>query len=303
MRRLSDTERLNLLKMVSLRVVLTDPSYGEACECSAISLRPKYACRQNSTCATGEIDCSTSSPPGCAQHLSKDGGPENAAAPQSMQPPPPVALPPGGAPVAQPGQNRLPHPMDPLPRLNMHACCSPALWAPPAAHMQHPAPPRYPYMMPASSIPMWTGPPGMKGMQEPPVPALQNTDSCRELEQKSGVKHAPTRIGAPAPPRPPLLLAAALGRTDVVQILLAGTDYCEPPQPFTDHRYFGQQPDLSAQAWQLRFLHSDCAESEHMAVVVMCLMVLQLHADQLAAALSQVHRDASGFGGGSRRRS
>ncbi len=83
---------------------------------------------------------------------------------------------------------------------------------------------------------MWTGPPGMKGMQEPPTPAVQSPDNSAELEQKPAAKQALTGAGVAAPPRPPLLLAAALGRADVIQTLLASTDYSVPTQPFTDHR-------------------------------------------------------------------
>lgn len=83
---------------------------------------------------------------------------------------------------------------------------------------------------------MWTGPSSMRGMQESPAPVAQSPDSSREMEQKPAAKQALTGVGAAAPPRPPLLLAAALGRADVIQTLLASTDYSVPAQPFTDHR-------------------------------------------------------------------
>ena len=184
---------------------------------------------------TGELERGSSSPPSGLKHLSQGGAPNHAAA-QSMQPPPPVALPLGSAPIAQPSQDRLPHPMDPLPRLKSHACCSPPLWTPPAVPMQHPAAPRYPCTMPSSSIPMWAGPPGVKDMQEPPMPALQSHDNSQELDLNAAAKQALTGISAAAPHRPALLLAAALGRADVIHTLLAGTACSEPAQPFTDHR-------------------------------------------------------------------
>ena len=68
------------------------------------------------------------------------------------------------------------------------------------------------------------------------MPALQSHDNSQELDLNAAAKQALTGISAAAPHRPALLLAAALGRADVIHTLLAGTACSEPAQPFTDHR-------------------------------------------------------------------
>ena len=185
--------------------------------------------------AAGEHEGGSSSPPAGPKQPSQGVSPEQAPK-QSMQPPPLVAMPPGSAPIAQPSQNRLPHPMDPMPGLHPHACCTHPIWPPPTGHMQHAAAPRYPYTVPSSGIPMRAGSLTMESMQDTPLPAVQSPCETGKSNKESAASSAMTESNGIASQRPPLLLAAALGRTDVINTLLAATDYSTPAQPFTDHR-------------------------------------------------------------------
>ena len=68
------------------------------------------------------------------------------------------------------------------------------------------------------------------------MPALQSPGNGGEPKQDPAAKRTLTGNSAAAPYRPPLLMAAALGRTDVINTLLAATDFSAPAQQFTDHR-------------------------------------------------------------------
>ena len=76
----------------------------------------------------------------------------------------------------------------------------------------------------------------MESMQETPLPAVQSSRETGKSDKESAASRAVTENNGTVPQRPPLLLAAALGRTDVIHTLLAATDYSNPAQPFTDHR-------------------------------------------------------------------
>lgn len=76
----------------------------------------------------------------------------------------------------------------------------------------------------------------MESMQETPLPAVQSPCETGKSDKESAASSAMIEGNGTAPQRPPLLLAAALGRTDVIHSLLAATDFSNPAQPFTDHR-------------------------------------------------------------------
>lgn len=179
-----------------------------------------------------------SSPPGApkpaGQPAAPNLGPKSSQA--QLAPPAPATCTPGSDPPAQPSQNRLPHPMDLVSRLQPHACCAPALWPPPAGLIQPAAVPRYPYTPYPGGAQTRAGAAPMKGMQQPAIPASQTQEAGGEQGSKSAGSTAPAEEKPPAAQRPPLLLAAALGRTDIVKSLLASTKHQESVQPFQDHR-------------------------------------------------------------------
>lgn len=181
-----------------------------------------------------EYDRSAGSPTGAPKHPSQTCGPECSPKPQTAQPRPPAPLPAGGAQGAAGSLNRLPHPMDPY----LHASCAPPMWPPPAGPMQHASPHRHHYPAPAGGIsPPRAGYQPIKLMQNPTLPlSTRHRADGRDAYNSTAVVETPADDVRPVPQRPPLFLAAALGRTDVVQSLLAATDYSDPEHPFLDHR-------------------------------------------------------------------
>lgn len=175
-----------------------------------------------------------SSPSSAQNPVGQPAAPRLGPKPSQAQPAP-EACTPDSDPPTQPSQNRLPHPMDLMSRLQPHACCAPTLWPPPAGLMQPAAVPRYPCTPYPGGAQKRAGAAPMKGIQ-PAISASHTQEVGGEQGSKSAGSTALAEEKPPAAQRPPLLLAAALGRTDIVKSLLASTEHQDSVQPFQNHR-------------------------------------------------------------------
>ena len=177
----------------------------------------------------------TSEPPGqscCPGHgvqMCKHAAPSQAPACQAQ----------GGvsgiAPIVEIGQHRLPHPMDPLPQLQPQACSALPSWPALSGPMQLAASPPYHYAHAGSMAAPQAGSTLAKAMQQRALPARPPWEGMQPGKASTSMP-SPAQNGRACVQRPPLLLAAALGRTDVIDSLLSATDYSDPAHPFTDYR-------------------------------------------------------------------
>ncbi|MCJ1360546.1 MAG: hypothetical protein MMC33_010554, partial [Icmadophila ericetorum] len=142
----------------------------------------------------------------------------------------------GMVPTMQPSQHRLPHPMDPLPPLQPHMCSPLPSWPAPSGPMQLAASLQYPYAPYAGSMAApRAGDPPAKAVQQRVLPARPPWEAMQPGKASpSSAALAQNRKACVQ--RPPLLLAAALGRTDVIHTLLSATHYSPPAHQFTDYR-------------------------------------------------------------------
>ena len=142
----------------------------------------------------------------------------------------------GTVPIMESYQHRLPHPMDPLPPLQPHMCSPLPSWPAPSGPMQLAASLPYSYAPYAGSMAApRAGDPLAKAMQQRVMPASPPWEAMQPGKASTS-SSAPAQNGKACVQRPPLLLAAALGRTDVIHTLLSATDYSNPAHPFTDYR-------------------------------------------------------------------
>ena len=149
---------------------------------------------------------------------------------------PPACQAQGIAPLMESSQHRLPHPMDPLPPVQPHMCSPLPSWPALSGPMQLAAPLPYSYAPYAGSmVTPRAGDHPVKAVQQRAMPARAPWEAMQPGKASTS-SSAPAQSGKACMQRPPLLLAAALGRTDVIHTLLSATDYSNPAHPFTDYR-------------------------------------------------------------------